>query len=327
MLLRHLLVLSLMLCTAAQAATPQALDDDEGVFWLPGSHVAGAQPDGNSVLLRGAQGWVLVDSGRHAAHTQALLDFFMRGREKGGKELALINSHWHLDHLGGNALIRQQWPGLRVYASAAVEGALQGWLSDYRKQLEGLIEKPQDLDEDSLRSVRIDLALLQQAEALRPDQILDGAQQDLTLAGRKLRLGVIKGAVSGGDVWVLDLASQTLVAGDLVTMPVPFLDTACASGWATALQTLADQPFTRLVPGHGPVLSRQEFQHYRESYGRLLQCAASAQEPTACADQWLRDAAAWIAPAEQPRARAMLGYYFSQHLRAPTRERFCNASP
>jgi len=323
-MLRHLLVLSLMLCTAARAAAPQTLDD--GVFWLPGSHAPGAQPDGNSVLLRGAQGWVLVDSGRHAAHTQALLDF-MRAEGQGGAALALVNSHWHLDHLGGNALIRQQWPGLRVYASAAVDGALQGWLAAYRRQLEGLIEKPQDLDESSLSSARIDLALLQQAERLRPDERLGAPQQDLTLAGRKLRLGVIKGAVSGGDVWVLDLASQTLAAGDLVTLPVPFLDTACAGGWQAALETLAAQPFTRLVPGHGPVLSRQEFQHYRESYGRLLQCAASAQGPGACADQWLQDAAAWIAPAEQPRARAMLGYYFQQHLRAATRDRFCSAPP
>jgi len=324
MLLRHLLVLSLMLCTAAaRAASPQALDEDD-VFWLPGGHAPGAQPDGNSVLLRGAQGWVLVDSGRHLDHTQALLDFM---RAQGGDALALVNSHWHLDHLGGNALIRQQWPGLHVYASAAVDGALRGWLAGYRRQLEGLVEKPQDLDEGSLRSVRIDLALLQQAERLRPDELLSASEQDLTLAGRRLRLGVIQGAVSGGDVWVLDLASQTLVAGDLVTLPVPFLDTACASGWQAALEALAAQPFTRLVPGHGPVLSRQEFQRYRESYGRLLQCAASEQAPAACAEQWLRDAAAWIAPAEQPRTRAMLGYYFQQHLRAATRDRFCSTPP
>lgn len=321
-MLRSLLALTLFCGTAAQAATPQPLAD--GVHWLPGSHAPGAQPDGNSVLLRGAQGWVLVDSGRHLAHTQALLDFM---RAQGGDELFLINSHWHLDHLGGNALVRQQWPGLRVYASAAVDSALQGWLAGYRRQLEGLIEKPQDLDESSLRSARIDLALLQQGERLRPDERLSAPQQDLTLVGRTLRLGVIKGAVSGGDVWVLDLASQTLVAGDLVTLPVPFLDTACASGWQAALEVLAAQPFTRLVPGHGPVLNRQAFERYRESYGRLLQCAASEQGPAACTEQWLQDAAAWIAPADEPRARAMLGYYFQQHLRAPTRDRFCTAPP
>jgi len=35
-----------------------------------------------------------------------------------------------------------------------------------------------------------------------------------------------------------------LIAGDLVTLPVPFLDTACPNGWRKALDTLDDQRFT-----------------------------------------------------------------------------------
>ena len=40
------------------------------VTLVPGSFVRGQQPDGNSVILSGKRGLVVVDTGRHAAHTQ-----------------------------------------------------------------------------------------------------------------------------------------------------------------------------------------------------------------------------------------------------------------
>lgn len=324
-LARCLLSAWLLLGRPVWADPPQALGD--GVFWLQGRHAAGAQPDGNSILLRGPGGWVLVDSGRHAGHTQALLDF-MQTPGQGSEPPSVINTHWHLDHLGGNALLREALPGLRSYASGAVDTALNGWLSDYRTELQRLSAQ-QDLDPVSQASVRIDLALLAQTELLRPDHRLDQPQQDLTLAGRRLRVGTIPGAVSGGDVWVLDLSSRTLVSGDLVTLPVPFLDTACAAAWETALDALGELPFERLVPGHGPVLSREEFQRYRTAYGRLMRCAASDGAWQSCSAQWLQEANAWIPAEEQARAKAMMGYYLQQHLRTPAaeRERFCKAKP
>ena len=62
------LALSALISNGAAAepsAQPSALAP--GLFWLQGQHRAGAQPDGNSVLLKGERGWVLIDSGRHRA--------------------------------------------------------------------------------------------------------------------------------------------------------------------------------------------------------------------------------------------------------------------
>ncbi|MDT8997894.1 MBL fold metallo-hydrolase [Paucibacter sp. APW11] len=294
-----------------------------GLFWLPGHHAPGAQPDGNSVLLRGASGWVIVDSGRHAVHTQALLDFISTGDEHGEQPLFIINSHWHLDHLGGNALLRRARPGLQAYASAALGKALQGWLADYQRQLEGLLASG-DLDPVSRASADIDLALLQQAQALRPDHLIEGGPQPLTLAGRRLRVGVLGTAVSGGDVWVLDLETNTLISGDLLTLPVPFLDTACPEGWLRALDALAEERFERVIPGHGPVLARVDFDRYRAAYAGLLRCAASESTAAQCGEAWLSALGPLVAAEEQPRARQMLAYYLEHSLRSEKqRLRFC----
>ena len=46
-----------------------------GVDLLPGRFVKGTQPDGNTVILRGRTGLVVVDTGRHPEHTQGVIDF------------------------------------------------------------------------------------------------------------------------------------------------------------------------------------------------------------------------------------------------------------
>ena len=57
----------------APAAAPVRVA--EGVYLLRDSFDSGRQPDGNSTVFAGPRGLVVVDTGRHAAHAQALLDF------------------------------------------------------------------------------------------------------------------------------------------------------------------------------------------------------------------------------------------------------------
>ena len=104
-----------------------------------------------------------------------------------------------------------------------------------------------------------------------------------------LRFGLERNAVSGGDVWMLDERSGVLASGDLVTLPAPLLDTACAQGWSEALRRLEALAFTRLVPGHGAPMSHAQFTRYRHAFDRLLACAASDAAASACRDGWMQD--------------------------------------
>lgn len=307
------LVLSCGLAQAQQTLAP-------GVVLVPGGFEAGRQPDGNSLLLQGDRnGWLLIDSGRHRAHTEAAL------KAAGGEVRAVLNTHWHLDHLGGNAWLRAQHPGLEVWASPAVAQALavDGWLDRYRRQL---VEALSTAPAEQAEVMRVDLDLLNQAGALKPDHEVKAAVA-LTVAGRHLQVGV-ETAVSGGDLWVLDTASGTLAAGDLVTLPVPFMDTACLPAWREALARISAQPFSRLVPGHGPVMSRTDFERWRGGFEALLDCAGQGLHPAACAAVWRSRVDAWLDEPGRARVNGMLGYYFKSLLHAPPeqRERFCRRS-
>lgn len=281
-----------------------------GTWLLAGVFAPGRQPDGNSVLLEAPGGWVVVDTGRHLEHTRALVEF-ARGRNR--PIATVVNSHWHLDHLGGNALLRREFPALEVLASGAFDGARTGFLAKYRKYLEDTIAKAEGAG--AAPSERAELALLDAAPALAPDEVVAASGRRL-LAGRELEVRLAAHAVTAGDLWLLDPATATLIAGDLVTLPVPFLDTACPVGWRAALDELARADFTRLVPGHGQVMSRGDFERYRGAFGNLLDCAASDRAQAACAEGWLADLGALLPATEHAFARQLLDYYLDAALRA-----------
>ncbi|MFT3821795.1 MAG: MBL fold metallo-hydrolase [Rubrivivax sp.] len=319
---RRLALLLLACCGPFSAAEPQAVAD--GVWMLPGSFEPGRQPDGNSLLLQGADGLLIVDTGRHIEHLQAL-DAWRR--ERGQPLRAVINTHWHLDHVGGNAALRRQVPGLRTLGSAALRDAVQQRMLRSQQDLQQRLADPQT-DAGLRRVIAIDLALYAEREAFVPDErIEEGPPQDRRIAGRALRLGVDQGPTAG-DVWVLDLESGVLALGDFVTLPVPFFDTACPSAWQAALARLEGLPFRHVVPGHGPLMSREDLSRYRQAFDRLLACAGGSGTVDGCAAGWIADLGPLLPEAGRRSVRPMLGYYFDSLLRAEPalRSRYCAAA-
>src|SRR5690606_11794122 len=110
----------------------------EGTFLFRGAFPPGHQPDGNSVLLRGPDGWIVFDTGRHEDHTRRLLAFALASD---APVAAIINSHWHLDHSSGNRLLRNAYPDAPVFASNAVTAALPGFLAESRARNEARVAR------------------------------------------------------------------------------------------------------------------------------------------------------------------------------------------
>ncbi len=297
------------LAAAAEPAAPAATELAPGVRLLPGRVAAGEQPDGNSLLLTAPQGLIVVDTGRHADHVDRLLAL---ARSAGKPVAAIVNTHWHLDHLGGNPALRKAWPGARVWQSGALAGARKGFLAEYREQLQGVLKKA--TDPGALAQARAELAILDAGKALDPDVVVKATGEQV-VAGRRLRIGVAPRAVTAADLWILDPATGVLAAGDLVTLPVPFLDTACPSGWQAALRALRDERWILLVPGHGPPLSRGDLAVYAAGLDHLLACAATDRPAPACVEGWLGDLGELVRPEERPLAAAMLSWYVQATLR------------
>ena len=211
---------ALVLCASTTMAA-EIVPIAPGIDLIPGEFVPNRQPDGNSLIFRTPTGLVVMDSGRHAEHTQRILDY---AHQANLPIKAVINSHWHLDHIGGNPRIRAAYPNVQIFASAAIDDAMHGFLAGYRKQLEDAIAQAKDASKT--QPWRDEIAIIDAGHVLYPDVIIDKTRTR-RITGRDFVLHLESHAVTAGDVWVFDPKTRVLAAGDLVTLPVPFLDTAC----------------------------------------------------------------------------------------------------
>ncbi len=173
-----------------------------GVVLLPGQLAQDRSPDGNTVLLRGSDGWVVIDTGRGGEHTDEVLRFLA---DSGAAPRAVLNTHWHLDHIGGNADFRREVPEATIFAHPALDGALAGFHAASRAELERILPT---ITSPALKArLETELALLKLDRALAADEPVSESGER-TLAGRALDLHVETRAVSDGDIWVLDRESR-----------------------------------------------------------------------------------------------------------------------
>jgi glyoxylase-like metal-dependent hydrolase (beta-lactamase superfamily II) len=294
----------------AAAAEARALAPD--VAWLPGEFVPGRQPDGNSLLFEAPGGTIVFDTGRSPAHAQRLLQALRAGPRP---LVVIVNSHWHLDHIGGNAALKKGYPAAQVMASGAIAEARNGFLARYRRQIEErLAALPADAAER--QGLEHELEIIDDRNAGTPDLTVTRTATR-HLCGREFLVGLAPHAATAGDVWLYDPHARVLASGDLVTLPAPLFDTACPAQWQAALDRLAEIDFEWLVPGHGAPMKRAGFDSYRSAYRELLRCAASDAGPKQCIDGWLHGVQALLPMQDEKLARGLLGYYIDNVLRDP----------
>ena len=293
---------------------------------LPGAYdpeQGDGQPDGNSVLVRAPEGLVVFDTGRHEqAFTGRIIAAAAAWRMP---VAAIVNSHWHLDHVSGNVPLRERFPQAKVHASTAIEDAMHGFLAESRRNAAARLETL-PADSDQARYVCAGIARIDAGPKLFPtDPVLASGERNI--AGAEFYIGLEDNAVSGGDVWLLDPSTRTLLAGDLVNFPAPFFDTACPRGWSEALGRLDAQPFEMLVPGHGAPMTHAQFRTYRIAFDGLLACAAGEADVAECATRWERDLGSLLPEPQHRLSRMLLDYYFQNVLRTEPakRDRYCRA--
>ncbi len=301
-----------------QTATPPAVappvprEITSGTFLIPGAMLPDRGPDGNTVVFTAPEGLVVVDTGRHPWHSDAILSFAATRRQP---ITAIVNTHWHLDHSSGNARLKAAYPDARVYTTHAVDralapgGFLARSLAAARAQAPDPKAPPTRAEEAALF-----LATMETPRALGPDVAVatSGMQR---LAGRALRVQVADDAVTDADLWIYDEATRVAVLGDLVTLPAPFFETACPARWQAALDAVWATPFTLAVPGHGAPMTRDAFDTYRRAFTAFRACVGSDRTPTACADDWTSGVATLLASDADRRQASGYARYYVEFLR------------
>jgi glyoxylase-like metal-dependent hydrolase (beta-lactamase superfamily II) len=296
-----------------------AASDPSSYHFIPGAVPLDKGPDGNTVVLDAPRGLIVVDTGRHPVHAQAILDYATQRKRP---VAAIINTHWHLDHTTGNWDVRRAFPKVDVYASEALEGALATYLKEGRGQADKMLADPKTTEVQRSEILR-GRGVIDHPERIRPNRVIRASGR-MVIAGRPLEVRLARFAASEGDVWLYDRRTHVVIAGDLVVGLVPFLDTACAAGWAKALDQIERTPFRTLVPGHGEPMSRADFLAWRHAYKALLSCTGSDAPDARCIAGWDHDAARFIDSAHRQYVDEALGYYIKERLRAPQQQlRYC----
>jgi glyoxylase-like metal-dependent hydrolase (beta-lactamase superfamily II) len=275
-----------------------------GVALIPGAMLPDRGPDGNTVVFDAPDGLVVVDTGRHAWHSDAILAY---AKSRGRPIAAIVNTHWHLDHASGNRRLLSASPAARVYATDAVDRALAdgGFLARNLESAQAKLDDP-ELGEVRKEEVRTFIATMAERDLLRPQVVVDrpGAT---AIAGKDFDVHVTQGAVTDADLWLYDATSGVAVLGDLVTFPAPFFETACPADWRRALDEVRGIPFRVAIPGHGEPMSPVQFDTWRSAFGAFMDCVEGMAEAGRCAVAWADGIAAFTAGDERAR-RAALDY-------------------
>jgi glyoxylase-like metal-dependent hydrolase (beta-lactamase superfamily II) len=301
-----------LLVAASAAAEPYHL--------IPGAVPLDSGPDGNTVVLDAPRGLIVFDTGRHPEHAQAIIDY---AKARHRPIAAIVNSHWHLDHTTGNWDIRRAYPGVAIYASSALRGALETYLKDNRADTDKMLADPKTpaATRDQLLRGR---DVIDHPERIAPNHVIAKSTR-MSIAGRQLDVHLARLAATEGDVWLYDPKTRVLIAGDLVVGLVPFMDTACADGWSKALDQIAAVPFTTLIPGHGDPMGRGDFLQWRTAYRNFVDCGRSTRPGKECVQGWSRDAAKFIDAQHKNYAEGAADYYLQTRLRVSPAEqqRYC----
>jgi len=228
----------------------------------------------NIVAWTGPDGAVLVDSGKADTAPQ-LMDAVARIAPRGVR--FVVNTHWHPDHTGGNALLGQS-----------------GTLAVSQEYVRLRMTEPQDLVEYGLE---VPAAAGEALPVVTFDDRLV-----LNLNGDRLELLHAPAAHTDGDGIAWWTEANVVHLGDVFyAQGYPFIDTASGgslAGLVAAIETVLSRADadTLIVPGHGPVSRRADLAAYRDmlvaigrrvrelsEQGRNLEEVLAA-EPTAAFD-------------------------------------------
>jgi cyclase len=215
----------------AQPVQITTTDLGDGLYMLQGR-------GGNIGVLAGEDGVFVIDS-QYADMAPGILNAI--NEIAGEKPRYLVNTHWHGDHTGGNAIIGET--GTTIIAHQGVRDRVTF-----------------DVTRDFFGQEATTPASPPEAWPV----ITFSEEMTLYLNGQTVRLIHTPTAHTDGDTFIYFEEADVLHTGDLMFSGMfPFVDITSGGsflGFTAASQAMADMitEDTRIIPGHGPLSSKSD---------------------------------------------------------------------
>jgi glyoxylase-like metal-dependent hydrolase (beta-lactamase superfamily II) len=260
----------------------------KGIYAIRHKDGPDTNPQGNTVVIVGDRDVLVVDSGYLPSSAREDIAQIRQWTDKPVR--FLVNTHWHPDHIRGNASYREAFPDIAIIAHPKTLELEKGFdepnLVRYRARLAALktqAESGKGADGKRLTSVERKetattlerrTAVAREFEGYVPayPTVLVADGMNLDLGGRAVEIRNIGTGHTVGDLVVWIPEEKILVSGDLIVYPVPYFFAGQPYDLIRGLEAIEAMEVKTIVPGHGPVL------HDKEHLRRMLDLLRDTRE-------------------------------------------------
>jgi cyclase len=262
----------------AEATSPKPEDNFNLVKVADGVYAAIAKPgglaSGNAGFVAGDDRVLLFDTFLTPVALQDLMTV-IESEIKKPVNFA-VNSHYHLDHTGGNQLLVQlgipiighdkliEWQTTKNRRFLPAPEELQKRITDVKKQLnETPIEQTEKRTQLERQLKRLDA--MSTIKLTNPTITFSTGSAHLYVGQREVLLFTLPGH-TGGDVLAFVPDANVVFTGDMGwRKTLPNLVDATVNAWIPSLdKLLATYPTAKFVPGHGEVATADDLREFRD---------------------------------------------------------------
>lgn len=229
----------------------------------------------NTVFIIGKKDVTVVDTNISSEYTREVFDELRKITKKPVKYV--VNTHWHEDHIIGNHVYRDAFPGVQfighkstltdlpIVGAANRKGSIEngaGFVELLKKQIakgENLAGKK--ITEEEISGYSSDIKLIESylAESKNFQIILPTItvedKLELDDGKRKIEILFLGRAHTGADLIVRLPKEKIVASGDLIVSPVPLVgSTAYPLEYGATLENLLKLKAKIIIPGHGAVM-------------------------------------------------------------------------